>query len=56
MTDATGFMLFGLGFFIFVVWLVIHTSNVAYERRLNEAREFGFGGPNQHTVETLKEK
>jgi hypothetical protein len=65
--NEDAFLVFGLGFFLFVIWLVVHTSardqhyadhrkDIEYQRKLNEAREFGFGGPNQHTVKTLKDK
>lgn len=54
----------GLGFFLFVMFVIIwwtgrderredRLERERHERRLSEAREFGFGGPNQHTVETL---
>jgi hypothetical protein len=61
------FMVFGLGFFLFVINHVISSSNadrqyddyrkdLEYQRKLTEAREFGFGGPNRHTVKTLRVK
>lgn len=69
MEDALtlAFMVFGLGFFTFVIHYVVQSSNsdqryadhrndVEYSRKLNEAREFGFGGPGQHNVATLKKK
>lgn len=39
------FMLFGLGFFIFVVWKIEKSEDDRYQRRLNEAREFGYKKP-----------
>lgn len=35
------FMVFGLGFFIYVVWMVENSEERTYQRKLNEAREFG---------------
>lgn len=36
------FMLIGLGFFVFVIWLVLNQNNIEYNRQLNERREFGY--------------
>ena len=36
------FMLIGLGFFIFMIWFVEHSEERNYQRKLTEAREFGF--------------
>lgn len=36
------FMLIGLGFFIFIIWMVENAEERNYQRKLNEAREFGF--------------
>ena len=38
------FMLIGLGFFIFIIWMVEAAEERNYQRKLNEAREFGFKG------------
>lgn len=38
------FMLIGLGFFIFVMWTVENAEERNYNRKLSEAREFGFKG------------
>lgn len=35
------FMVFGLGFFIFVIWMVESADERRYQRRLKEVREFG---------------
>lgn len=35
------FLLFGLGFFLFVVLIINRDNREQYERRLNEKREFG---------------
>lgn len=51
--SAIGFLAFGLGFFLFVIYMIVRSEREAYDRRLNEAREFGFGGTHQHTVTTL---
>lgn len=50
------FMLFGLGFFTFSIRIVNRDHREAHEQRMMEAREFGFGGKNQHTVKTLHQK
>lgn len=58
-------MFVGLGFFLFVIGGIAIWSmrddkredrleRERYERRLSEAREFGFGGVNQHTAESLR--
>lgn len=36
------FMIFGLGFFLFAVLVVNRDHREAWERRLMEAREFGY--------------
>lgn len=36
------FLFIGLGFFLFVIWLVVNTEERDYNRRLNERREFGY--------------
>lgn len=36
------FMIFGIGFFIYVVWKIELSEDARYQRRLNEAREFGY--------------
>jgi len=50
------FMLFGLAFFMFVIRIVMRDHREAHEQRIMEAREFGFGGRNQHTAKTLHKK
>lgn len=42
------FMFIGLGFFLFVMDGIRKDRNVEYERRLSEAREFGYGGLKGH--------
>lgn len=42
MDDSFVFMVFGLGFFLFCIWMVLHQSNLEYNRMLNERREFGY--------------
>lgn len=41
------FMVFGLGFFLFVILIITRDSREAWERRLMGAREFGFKVVNQ---------
>lgn len=53
MTEAV-FLVFGLGFFLFVIWVIVSSERESYGRRIMEAREFGFGDKNQHNVKTLK--
>jgi hypothetical protein len=36
------FMFIGLGFFIFIILMVLHESDKSYHRSIMEAREFGF--------------
>ena len=50
------FMIFGLGFFLFAVHYIVRTEERDYQRRISEAREFGFGEKNQHTARTLRDK
>jgi hypothetical protein len=50
------YLAFGLGFFLFVIRMIHSDSRETYERRVMEAREFGFGGKNQHNAKTLHEK
>lgn len=50
---SIAFMIFGLAFFMFSIRMVMRDHREAYERRVMEAREFGFGGKNQHTAKTL---
>jgi len=49
------FMIFGLGFFLFVIYMITKgdresyerrrdANNLTYARKLDEAREFGFQG------------
>ena len=40
--QAFVFMAFGLGFFIFVIWIVLSSDRESYNRRINEMREFGY--------------
>ena len=47
------FMVFGLGFYLFVIHIILRDSDTKWERRIMEAREFGFGGKNQHNAKTL---
>lgn len=53
---AIVFMIFGLGYFMFSMMILNRDHREAHERRLMEAREFGFGGKNQHTVKTLNKE
>ncbi len=41
------FMVFGLGFFIYVIWMVQVAEERTYQRKLNEAREFGTHVPQE---------
>lgn len=53
---ALAFMIFGLAFFVFVVRIVTCDHRESWERRIMEAREFGFGGKHQHNARTLHDK
>jgi len=53
---ALAFMVFGLGFFLFVIFILTRSDRQEWERRLMEAREFGFGGKHQHNPDTLHKK
>lgn len=52
--DVDTFMIFGLAFFVFVVWLVVShqrsEEREQYNRRINEAREFGFNGQHKQNA------
>lgn len=50
------FMFIGLAFFIFMTRWVDKDQTESYNRRIMEAREFGFGGKGQHDVHTLRKK
>lgn len=41
----TAFMVFGLGFFLYVMHLTNRDEQIRYQRWLNEAREFGYRPP-----------
>lgn len=58
MVDPNGwaFMLFGFGFFLFVCLLVRRDHRESWERRIQEAREFGYGGKNQHNTKSLRKQ
>lgn len=53
---ALAFMVFGLGFFLFVVLVLNRDHRESWNRRIMEAREFGFGGKHQHNADTLHKK
>ena len=36
------FLVFGLGFFLYCIHIIERSSDKEYNRKLNEAREFGF--------------
>lgn len=36
------FLLIGLGFFLFVINIVLNSDRESYARKLNEQREFGY--------------
>lgn len=50
--DVDIFLIFGLGFFLFCIWLVVNVTRSdereQYLRRVNEMREFGFDGEHKH--------
>lgn len=50
------FFIFGLGFFLFTMHTITHDNDKSWERRIMEAREFGFGGKNQHNAKSLHDK
>jgi hypothetical protein len=63
--DEDVFLVFGLAFFLFVIWMIVKDSritedrrdrreDIAYNRRLAEAREFGFEGK-KHDARTLND-
>lgn len=37
------FLLLGLGFFLYVMWIIERADEKRYDRKLNEMREFGYG-------------
>jgi uncharacterized membrane protein YeiB len=53
-------LLFGLGFFLFVMHIIQRETREdkreSWERRMMEAREFGFGGKDKHNVQSLHQK
>lgn len=40
------FMIFGLGFFLFAIKMVLSENDKEYNRKLSEQREFGYEGKN----------
>jgi hypothetical protein len=48
------FIVFGLGFFLFVIRLVLTTEERDYNRKLNEQREFGYPIPDPQTGKRTK--
>jgi hypothetical protein len=48
------FMIFGLAFFLFVTRMISRDHRESWERRIMEAREFGFGGRKQHNSDSLR--
>lgn len=51
--DSWAFMLFGLGFYLFVIRMISRDHREGREARIMEAREFGFGAKGQHNAKTL---
>lgn len=47
-------LIFGLGFFIYVVWIVQVAEERQYQRRLNEKREFGVRSQETTSKDTRK--
>lgn len=43
--ESFGFMLFGVGFLLFVVNIIMRSEKEDYQRKLNEQREFGYQIP-----------
>jgi hypothetical protein len=50
------FFIFGLAFFLFTMHTITRDNDKSWERRVMEAREFGFGGKDHHNAKTLHEK
>lgn len=50
---SLAFMVFGLGFFLYSTNIIRRDHREDRAVRIMEAREFGFGGKNQHNAETL---
>ena len=50
------FFVFGLGFFLYTMHTIERGFDTSWERRIQEAREFGFGGKGQHNAKTLHDK
>ena len=49
-------LIFALAFFTFTIRMVMRDHRESHQQRIMEAREFGFGGKNQHTAKTLHKK
>lgn len=48
-----GFLIFGIGFFIFVMHYVTTDEKKQYKRRLKQAREFGYDQSSKHDIYSL---
>lgn len=46
----------GLGFFLFVIWMIQLSEERMYQRKLNEQREFGYWEKRRYVKEDLDEK
>jgi hypothetical protein len=53
---SLGFLLIGLGFFIFVIRMIERDDRVEHERRIMEQREFGFREVTQAYADRSKKK
>lgn len=54
--NALVFMVFGLGFFLLVMMIILRDDKVSYERRLNEKREFGVELPRDQNAKRHQRK
>lgn len=50
------FMIFGLGFFIYVIWMVQIAEERMYQRKLTEQREFGSKNNGELRTESYDKK
>lgn len=54
--EELAFMIFGLGFFLFVTLIITRDHRESWERRIMEAREFGFERKRRLFEKTLRQK
>ena len=44
----------GLGFFLYIIFIIERAEERRYERKLNERREFGYDAPKRRFLQDLK--